>query len=130
MSNLAPNKMNRTRWFVAFINLFMGYFVLREFGGSVDSFITWPYQVIYRLKPENLKGEVSTTRSYNFTVNFICNIRLRNFHSVWYENYPKNMSNLLNHKLGKMLIFNQNILEGPIVTWKVIASDLSAFIKS
>ena len=30
---------------------------------------------------------------------------------VWYENDRKNMENLLKHKLKKMLIFDQKILE-------------------
>ena len=38
---------------------------------------------------------------------------LRNVHQrpIWYENDRKNMANLLNHKLEKMLIFDQKILE-------------------
>ena len=42
------------------------------------------------------------------------NIRLRKVNlrqKVWYENDRKNMANLLNHKLEKMLIFDQKILE-------------------
>ena len=35
---------------------------------------------------------------------------------VWYENDRKNMENLLKHKLQKMMIFDQKILEVAVVT--------------
>ena len=41
------------------------------------------------------------------------NVNLRQ--KVWYENDRKNMENLLKHKLEKMLIFDQKILEVAIV---------------
>ena len=39
---------------------------------------------------------------------------------VWYENDRKNMENLLKHKLEKMLIFDQKILEVANGRYKLI----------
>ena len=42
---------------------------------------------------------------------------------VWYGNDCKNMENLLKHKLEKMLIFDQKILE--VANLKVVSSSLT-----
>ena len=44
-----------------------------------------------------------------FQASAYANVNLRP--KVWYENDRKNMENLLKHKLEKMLIFDQKILE-------------------